>query len=55
MDIKELYTQVNAKRQNAGLSKISEVRWVEEMSVLEIQNKLVNNNGQLEVNNLARK
>ena len=49
MDIKELYTKVNSKRQNAGLNKVSEARWVEDISVLELQGKIVNNNGQVEV------
>lgn len=55
MDIKELYTKINAKRQNAGLEKISVERWVEEICVLELHGKIVNNNGQVEVNSLARK
>jgi len=53
MEIKELYTKVNAKRLNAGLPKISVARWTEEMSVLEIQDKIVNNNGDLEINSEA--
>lgn len=40
MDIRELYTQVNAKLRNAGKPKLDIVRWIEEISIYELQRKV---------------
>ena len=40
MDIKELYTKINVKLITAGKPKIDATRWVEEITVLEMQGKI---------------
>lgn len=49
VDIKELYTRINIKLRTAGKPKIDELRWVEEVSVLQVQGIIDNNKGELKL------